>query len=84
MAFKLTGKITKWDNPWMTMNSREHGSVKVKIQDDFATILHAGKPGTLADLKVGHEIVVDGWGDSIDDLEALKVDIDPVKKPAQK
>jgi hypothetical protein len=82
--FKLTGKITKWDKPWMTMDSREHGSVKVKVEDDFATILRAGKPGTLADLKVGHEVDCDGWGDTIDDLEALQIDIDPVKTPDKK
>lgn len=84
VSILVTGKIVKWDRPWLTVSSKEHGVVKIKVEDDFATILHAGKPGALTDLKVGHQVLIDAWGDTLDDAEALKVDIDPVKTPQKK
>ena len=84
VSILVTGKIVKWDRPWLTVADKQHGTVKIKVQDDFATLLHAGKPGTLADIKVGHSVIIDAWGDSLDDAEALKVDVDPVKAPPKK
>ena len=79
-SFRFTGTITKWDRPTMVVATKENGTVAIKVEDDFATILYQGNSATTGELRVGRSVVVDAWGDSITDAEALKVSIDPPKK----
>src|SRR5580704_8877045 len=84
VAFRVTGKITKWDRPTLTVVSKEHGTVMIKVEDDFAEILLKGKPAATKDFKAGQNVVIDAWGDTITDLEALKVSVVSPATPATK
>ena len=82
-AFKLTGKIVNYDKPTLTVATNEHGTIKVKCEGDFATILYKGKAATTAELKPGRSAVIDAWGDNLEDAEVLEISVDPPKAPAK-
>jgi hypothetical protein len=78
--FRFTGTIKKWDRPTLTLDTKENGTVAIKVESSFAEILYKGKTATVDELKVGRSVIVDGTGDTITDVEAIKVSVDPPKK----
>ena len=85
--FDLTGKIVGYDKPTLTVATNEHGTIKLKCEADFATIKYQGKDGTIADLKPGRSVIINAWGDNLEEAEVLEISIDPPKtapKPASK
>ena len=77
--FDLTGKIVKYEKPTLTVATNEHGTIKLKCEADFATIKYQGKDATVDDLKPGRSVIINAWGDNLEEAEVLEIDVDPPK-----
>jgi hypothetical protein len=78
-AFRVVGIITKWKQPRLEIKTPNGGRLSILVFSG-ADILRDKKHVTRAELKAGRNVVVDALGDSVIELEAVKINIVPTLK----
>ena len=73
-AYRIIGTISKWQSPRLEVRTKEGGRVSILVISEVDIFLN-NKKVSQKELKVGRSVVVDALGDSIAELEAVKVNI---------
>ena len=80
--FRIIGKITRVSSSVLDVKQTKDGKVILMFLPATITVTRDKAKGTMKDLKVGLDVVVDAIGDDLEDLEVVSVWIVPavVKK----
>jgi hypothetical protein len=81
---RVIGTITKPDQDTLEVKTRDGQIVTIRL-DNGTFISRDRKKAEFAELRAGSNVVIDAWGDSLDDAVALEVRIVPsITAPASK
>jgi hypothetical protein len=73
---RVIGTITKPDQDALEVKTKDGQIVSIKL-DNGTFISRDRKKAEFSELKAGSNVVIDAWGDSLDDAVALEVRIVP-------